>query len=70
MPTTPLPNTVSLIEIFDHGGQRHHRYVFALSREWTRFKMYQVGCALLTAAQTARPGFREMADTLRWEDIR
>lgn len=32
--------------------------------------MYRVGSALIYAEQTDRPAFREMIDTIQWQDMR
>ncbi|MGE3064139.1 MAG: hypothetical protein AB7K67_01015 [Hyphomicrobiaceae bacterium] len=54
------------------------QFVIRTSGGWTRVvtaedvmsAMYVVGCAEITAASTTRPAYREMIDTLRWDEIR
>lgn len=47
------------------GGQR--RYV---QTDNPMDAMYRVGSAIINSELTTRPAFREMIDTIRWEDVR
>lgn len=47
-----------------HGQRRH------VAADDPLDALFAIGCAFLFADATARPGFREMIDTIRWEDVR
>lgn len=53
-----------------HSAVAFHRRHFDNRSQAARMFVFAVVRALDMADATALPGFREMADTLRWEDIR
>lgn len=57
---------MTILFIIRPDGSAHRRHCDTFDRAYAIRAVF----ALDRAEATALPGFREMADTLRWEDIR